>query len=275
MKTHPTIGLALGSGGARGLAHIGVIKVLEKNNIPIDFIAGSSIGAMIGGIYAVTKDIGKIEKIALSNTWHQVLKLILDPSIKGGLISGQKIEAFIQKQIGHISFNKLKIPFVATATDLKTGRPVVLKTGRVSSAIKASISIPLIFKPVKKGDQLLVDSGFSQPVPVKAVRAMGAKMVIAVNLGARYSFKGDTQNPGYYMTLINTLNLVHHLLSKQDVKTADLVVNPRVEISGLIGWRDFIKKQNSQKLILAGERVMNDSLPQLKKIIKYQRAIKT
>jgi len=136
------IGLALGSGGPRGLAHIGVIKTLVENNIPIDFIAGASAGALVGGAYAATKNIKTIEKIALQVNRRQILSLI-DPTWKHGLIKGIKIERFIENYIGKISFKDLKIPFSAIATDIRTGEMVLMNQGRVASAIRASISIPL------------------------------------------------------------------------------------------------------------------------------------
>ncbi|PIU29168.1 MAG: hypothetical protein COT09_02270, partial [Candidatus Hydromicrobium americanum] len=175
----PKIGLALGSGGPKGLSHIGIIKVLEENNITIDFIAGASIGSVIGGFYASTKNIKKIEKIALSNNWRQTLPLFFDPSLRQGFVSGRKIKIFIENIIGKIHFKDLKIPFSVVATDIKTGETVIINEGEVALAIRASSSIPLIFKPLKLDSMLLVDGGLSLPVPVGVVRRMGADLVIA------------------------------------------------------------------------------------------------
>ena len=116
----PKIGLALGSGGPKGLAHIGVIKVLEENNIPIDFMAGSSIGAMVGGFYAAGLSIKEIEKIALSVNWRRVFSILFDPHLKQGLIGGEKLKTFIGDYINGKKFEDCKIPFVVVATDLKT-----------------------------------------------------------------------------------------------------------------------------------------------------------
>jgi NTE family protein len=259
----PKIGLALGSGGAKGLAHIGVIKVLEKNNIPIDFIAGSSIGALIGGFYAATKNIKQIEKIALNTNWRQVFSL-LDPSLRQGLIGGEKIEKFIEENIGQITFQDLKIHFSAMATDLKTGQTVVLNTGEVVSAIRASISLPLVFKPIKRGKKLLTDGGLSMPVPVETARKTGAELVIAVNLDADYFSNGQKNNFGFYRIANSTINLLRYHLSCWNVKDADVVIAPKI---GNVQWHQFL---NGQKIIFSGEEATRRLLPQLKKLIRQK-----
>lgn len=204
------IGLALGSGGPKGLSHIGVIKVLEKNNIPIDFIAGTSIGSVIGGFYAATKDIKKIEEIALTNNWRQTLSLFFDLSLRQGFVDGKKIKNFIENVIGKIHFQYLKIPFSAVASDIKTGKAVVLNNGEVALAIRASSSIPLIFKPVKLENRLLVDGGLSLPVPAGVVRKMGADLVIAVNLDYDYFSNNEDNKFGVYKLANNSIRLLNY-----------------------------------------------------------------
>jgi NTE family protein len=160
------IGLALGCGGARGLAHIGVIKTLVKNNIPIDYIAGSSIGALIGSLYAATLDILQVEKWFLELTYKDLIKVLLDPSLHSGLIKGEKFINFLQSKIGVRKIEELKIPFRAVATDLFTGKAVVFKKGDLGLAIRSSCAVPFLFSPVISGDKCLVDGGISMPVPV-------------------------------------------------------------------------------------------------------------
>ena len=269
-KKRPKIGLALGSGGAKGLAHIGVIKVLEENNTPIDFIAGSSIGALIGGFYSATKDIKQIEEIALSTNWRQVLSLI-DPSLRQGLISGEKIKKFIENHIGKIRFQDLKIPLSVIATDLKTGETISINQGEVASAIRASISFPLVFKPVKWKSRLLADGGLSLPVPVEIVRKMGAELVIAVNLDADYFTNGDNNktNLGFYKIANNSINLLRYHLASWNVKNADIIVEPKLDIKlGIVHWNKFLDGKN---IILAGESAMKKKLPQLQELI-YQKS---
>ncbi|HRY59792.1 MAG TPA: patatin-like phospholipase family protein [Patescibacteria group bacterium] len=258
----PKIGLVLGSGGPRGLAHIGVIKVLEENNIPIDFIAGSSIGAMVGGFYAATKDIQQVEKIALDTDWRLILSL-LDPSFRQGLLGGNKVKNFIESNLDGIKFENLKIPLSIVATDLKSGDAVVINKGEIDSAIRASISVPLIFKPIEREGKLLADGGLSLPVPVEVVRKMGAELVIAVNLDADYFTSSNNENKklGFYKIADNSINLLRHHLAYWNVKDADLVINPKV---GNANWGKFL---NGKDMIRAGEEATRGILPQLKNLI--------
>jgi NTE family protein len=263
----PKIGLALGSGSAKGLAHIGVIKILEKNNIPIDFIAGSSMGAMVGGFYAVTKDIKKVENIALTTGWHQILSLI-DPSFSQGLISGEKVESFIESYVHRKRIEDCKVPFAAVATNLKTGEIVILNKGKMTSAIRASISIPLVFKPVKIGNKMLVDGGLSVPVPTEIVRNMGADIVIAVNLDKHYY--DEERKPGWYDIANDSLNILRHHLSHLNTKEADIIID--IDLRNEF-WYKFVNAKNK---ILVGEKAMKRKLPQLQKLIyqKSKRGIK-
>lgn len=260
----PKIGLALGSGGPKGLSHIGIIKVLEKNNIPIDFIAGVSIGSVVGGFYAYTKNIEKVEEIALSNNWRHTLSLFFDPSLSQGLINGRKIKIFIENIIGKIHFKDLKIPFSVVTTDIKTGKAVIMDKGEVATAIRASSSIPLIFKPVKLGNSLLVDGGLSIPVPAGVVRGMGADIVIAVNLDADYFSDTKDSNFGFYKIANNSVKLLRYNLASSNIRDADIIINPKV---GKVGWNKFI---DSKSVILAGEEAMQLSILQLKELIKHK-----
>ncbi|HSA08675.1 MAG TPA: patatin-like phospholipase family protein [Candidatus Moranbacteria bacterium] len=258
----PKIGLALGSGGPRGLAHIGVIKVLKENNIPIDFIAGSSIGAMVGGFYAATKDIGQVEKIALGTNWKMILALI-DPSFRQGLLGGKKVNNFIEDHIDKMDFKDLKVPLSVVATNFKNGDAVVINKGDVASAIRASISLPLVFRPVEREGKLLVDGGLSLPVPVEVVRKMGADLVIAVNLDADYFADNNSENNkfGFYKMAENSINLLRHHLAYRNVENADIVISPRV---GNAHWGKFL---DGKDIISAGEKATKIKLSQLKESI--------
>jgi NTE family protein len=265
-QMRPKIGLALGSGGAKGLSHIGVIRVLEDNNIPIDFIAGSSVGACIGGFYAVTRSVKNIEEVALPSNWRQMLSLFLDPSLHQGLVDGKKIINFIESIIGKIYFKDLKIPLSVVATDIKTGEAVVINEGEVALAIRASASIPLVFKPVKRNNKLLADGGLSLPVPVKVVKKMGADIVIAVNLDAGY-FSNNINSYGFYGVANTSIKILRYHLSSLNAKEADIVVNPKI---GEVGW-DKVIDVNSKKIIRVGEEVMRKLMPQLKDLIRHKR----
>lgn len=258
-STTPRIGLALGSGGSRGLAHIGVLKMLEQNNIKIDCIAGTSIGAMIGGFYSAGIDTQALEKIALDTNWRMIFSLV-DPHLKQGLIGGEKIKKFIEKQVGKKMIENCQIPFTAVATDIKTGEIAHLNNGSLSQAIRASISIPLVFKPVKIGTKMLADGGLSAPVPVAAVRQMGADIVIAINLDKHYY--EDTWKPKLLGIAQNSLDILRHHLALENSKGADIIINID---AGKNYWYQFL---NGQDKITTGEKAALEILPELKKLIK-------
>lgn len=176
------VGLALGSGAARGWAHIGVIRALEEAGCKPDIIAGCSIGAFVGAACA-SGDLDMLEEWVGRLTWQNVLKL-LDPSWAGGLIKGEKLIDFFRQHFLDHDFSALAMPFACVATDLANGREVWLKEGSVADAVRASIAMPGLFTPVERNGRLLVDGGLVNPVPVSLCRYMGADIVIAVDLGA-------------------------------------------------------------------------------------------
>ena len=180
------VALVLGSGGARGLAHIGVLKVLEREKIPIDMIVGTSMGALVGGIYAAGIKPRFLEEIALNISWPQTAKFFTPTISKIGLVNGDKISNLIESFVGDIKIRETEIPFAAIATNIKTGREVIITDWKLSSAMQASASIPGIFTPSLYDNQLLVDGELVDPVPVRVARKMGADFVIAVNVIPRY-----------------------------------------------------------------------------------------
>ena len=181
------IGLALGSGAARGLAHIGVLKVLIEEGVPVDMIAGSSIGALIGACYARKGEIADFEEIVLKIDWKQLARLT-DPNLAfmfKGFIHGRKVKELLKAIIGDVEFKDLKIPLAIVVTDVNTGEEVIIKEGSVIEAVRASISIPAIFMPVKFKNRFLIDGGIVNPVPVNVVKDMGATFVIASNVASK------------------------------------------------------------------------------------------
>lgn len=178
----PKIGLALGSGSARGWSHIGVIRALAAAGVKPDLIAGSSIGAFVGAAYA-NGDLDKLESWVLGLEWKNVLGL-LDLSFNGGLVKGEKLMSFFSAYFVDHDFAALDLPLACVATDLGNGREVWLREGSVAAAVRASIAVPGLFTPVEREGRLLVDGGLVNPVPVSLCRAMGADIVIAVDLGS-------------------------------------------------------------------------------------------
>ena len=182
MKARPQkIGLALGSGSSRGWAHIGVIKALTEAGIHIDYVAGTSIGAAVGAVFASGK-IGALEEIVLQLDWRQIASFLDVVFPKSGLIDGNRISEFIRSNVGEKNIEDLSLPFCAVSTDLATGNEMVIHEGDIIEAVRASISVPGIFTPVRRDGMTLVDGGLVNPVPVSVAREMGADFVIAVDL---------------------------------------------------------------------------------------------
>lgn len=178
------VSLVLGSGGARGMAHIGVIRSLEEHGFQIDYISGSSIGALVGGIYAA----GKLETYTqwVCELQRRDIVRLLDWSFRrGAVLSGDRIVSVLEKLIGEHRIENLETGFTAVATELNEQREVWLNRGSLFEAIRASIAMPLVFQPVKRGDDLLVDGGLVNPVPIAPVLNAEASTIIAVDLGGR------------------------------------------------------------------------------------------
>ena len=180
-KNKNKIGLALGTGSARGWAHIGVINALNEANIKVDYVAGVSIGALVGAVYAAG-NINALRDVILQLDWKQIFSFVDIVFPKSGLIDGNKIADFVRKYIKAKNIEELPVPFCAVSTDLTTGREIIIKKGDIIEAVRASISTPGIFTPVIKDNMTLVDGGLVNPVPVSVARKMGADIVIAVDL---------------------------------------------------------------------------------------------
>ena len=180
----PKIGLALGSGSARGLAHLGVIRAIEDAGIRVDYIAGTSMGALIGAIHAAGK-LDELEAAFRGFDWKKTASFFDVVLPKSGLLDGAKVSELVRAHIHADAIELLPKPFAAIATDIFSGEEVVIRSGDVIEAVRASISVPGIFTPVRSNGRILVDGGLTNPVPVSAVRAMGADIVIAVDLNHR------------------------------------------------------------------------------------------
>jgi NTE family protein len=178
----PRVGLALGSGSARGWAHIGVIRALEKAGVHPDIVCGTSIGALVGAAYAAG-DLDRLE------SWVNELRVsdvvgFLDVSLGGGVLKGDRLIQFFRRNFTDLPIEELRVPFTAVATSLRTGAEVWLRRGSTVDAVRASTALPGLFAPVRWEGSFLVDGGLVNPVPVSVARAMGADVVIAVDLGS-------------------------------------------------------------------------------------------
>ena len=176
------VGLALGSGGARGWAHLGVVQALEEKGVQIDFVAGTSMGSIVGAFCAARR-VEALRELALNLDWKRLRQFLWEVSLsRSGLTDGKRLLEETRKMLGFSEFGELALPFRAVATDLDTGGEVVLGSGDLLQAVRASISIPGLFSPVRIDGRLLVDGGLVNPVPVNVARDMGAQVVISVDV---------------------------------------------------------------------------------------------
>ena len=192
MVCRPKLGIALGSGSARGWAHIGVLRALAEQGIAPNFIAGCSMGAMVGAACAAGR-IEELETWALSLDWKGVVGL-LDLGLRGGLIKGDRLLNMFQGQFVECQFSELALPFAAVATELATGKELWLREGKVSDAVRASCTVPGLFQPVWRDGRYVVDGSVVNPIPVSLCRAMGAEVVIAVDLGSHMNRRFPLEN---------------------------------------------------------------------------------
>jgi len=209
------VALVLGGGGARGLAHIGVLKVLEKNNVPIHHIVGTSMGAFVGGFYAAGTNIKLMEQLALSVDRKFVAQM-LSPSLSmSGLVDGERVRSYLDEFLGNANIEDLGIPFSSVATDLTTGDELIFSSGSLVDAIMASIAIPALFKPVRYQGRYLVDGGLVNPLPVSIAHKLGANVVIAVNVTPGRSRVGKPSRDQRVFRLNRTISTLRSRVLQQ------------------------------------------------------------
>lgn len=266
MPNRKKLGLALGSGSFRGPAHIGVIKALEDNNIPIDFLAGSSIGAFVAAHYAVFKDVKKLEAEMLGNRQEKV-RLLLDISRNGGLLTGNRLEKLFRQALEGAEFKDTKIPLKIVSTDICEGKAFIFQKGDLATAVRASSSVPLTFRPLKFKDKLLIDGGASDPVPDDIVKDMGADVVLSVNLYNHYRF--EPKNLNTTKVVMRGLEIILANLVKNNTKDTDILLEPGVSGS-YKGSR--LKKYYDQNVISSiikdGENLAKSRMEDIKALLK-------
>ncbi|PEB55167.1 esterase [Bacillus pseudomycoides] len=219
----PKIGLALGSGGAKGFAHVGIIKVLREANIPIDMIAGSSIGALIGTFYAASCNVERLYRLA--TVFKR--KYYLDFTVpKMGFISGKRVKDMIKMFTYNKKLEELDIPTAVVATDILKGEKVVFTSGSIADAVRASISVPGVFVPEKIDGRLLVDGGVIDRIPVSVVKELGADIVIAVDVSP---IKINGEVTSIYDVIMQSIEIMQHELIVNRQIASDLMMRPAVE----------------------------------------------
>ncbi|RSN74914.1 patatin-like phospholipase family protein [Acinetobacter haemolyticus] len=219
-QKRPVVALVLGSGGARGYAHIGVIEVLEQHGIRPDLIVGTSAGSIVGSIYASGKSAAELREIALKLKANDVRDVSV--SLKG-FFDGKKVEDYVNEQVQNTPLQRLKIPMYVVATELKEGTKTVFNYGNTGQAVRASASIPSMFVPIKIGHNEYVDGGLVSPVPVQVARDLGADIVIAVDILAQ---PVHTETTNVWGLFNQNINIMQGRLAEEELKYADIVIQP-------------------------------------------------
>lgn len=256
--------LVLGSGGARGYAHLGVIKVLQKEKIPIDIITGSSAGALVGALFSRLGDIEEVERIMLQNDWRKAISM-LSRSPRKGIISAKKSQKFLEEIIGEVDFKDLSIPLGVVATDFSTGKRVSFTSGKVSKAIHASAAFPLFIEPLSFKGRTLWDGGMSDPVPVELARDMGAEVVIAVNLYGKMKEEDFSKKTGVYDLLMRGVKSLQYHLSEWKSQDADIIIKPDLD-EGVLSLRKFFQKNQGIDIIKEGERAAKKEIKGIRNV---------
>ena len=235
-KTPPQVALILGGGGARGYAHIGVLKVLEQEGIPIDMIVGASAGSIIGALYADTPNAQVLENTMVNAGYLDFVDISLFPLFKAP-IKGYDLQRFLLRSMRYQYFSQLPITFVAVATNYVTATPVALASGPVAPAVNASAAIPPLVRPVRIYGMILGDGGMTLPVPVKPAKAYDAKVIIAVNIGQDVPPTFSTSVLGLYD---RAYQIIWDSYNRLSGKNATIMIHPFV---GEIGDFDLSKKR--------------------------------
>ncbi|MCK4353280.1 patatin-like phospholipase family protein [candidate division WOR-3 bacterium] len=278
------IGLVLGSGSARGLAHIGVLKVLHKENIPVDLVVGSSFGALIGSIYATGMDPEEVAQKFCKLTRRWSITTFFPRFHISGFVGGSMLQRFLHTFLEDIEFDDLKIPFTVVATDIETGEEILINEGSVKQSVRASMSLPVVFIPVHYNGRILVDGGLVNPLPVNIAKEMGADIIIACNvipkakqiakyIGLRkknWRFPLDCFLRPERIRLPNMKKVLFQFISVMEDKI--LIANlreakPTILIEPKVGHFKSAEFHRAKEIIACGEEAMEIAMPALKRVL--------
>jgi NTE family protein len=253
----PKVALVLGGGAARGFAHVGVIRALEQEKVPIDLVVGTSVGSLIGAIYASDRNSFELEWTAFMLEKDTLFDYGLLTAFTGmGAAKGDKLEEFVKTKVPIANIEDLKVPFAAVAVDLNRGTRVVLDRGPVARAVRASCAIPGVFNPVDHQGRLLVDGGVIDNIPVSVAREKGADIVIAVDISEQVVNFNITN---LIDVMLQSITIMGAENAKEKKKDADVLIRPAV---GDVGMLDFTQKK---RCMLAGIAAAQTAMPEIKK----------
>lgn len=253
------VGLALGSGGVRGIAHLGVLEVFERENLKIDIIAGTSIGSLIGGIYACGIPLKYTKGLARELNWDHITDVTFP---RKGIIKGKKLLEFLKILTQNKNFSDLDLPFAALCCDIEKGEQVAITQGSVARAIRASVSIPGIYVPYHYKDRLLVDGAVLERIPVSTLRSMGADVVIAVDVGNK-SVNSEVGN--IFDVLINTFDIMQNKYETLREVDSDVIIKPDLNKISTFGL------EQASYCITAGIKAAETSLEEIKSLLRERR----
>jgi NTE family protein len=257
------VGLALSGGAARSVAHIGVLEVLERDEVPIKAIAGTSSGSVIGALYAAGMQITEIKSVLLNAKWREILSISLS---RQGIIASAGIYRFMEQILPVKDFSALTIPFAAIAVDLRTGEKVVLRSGSIAEAVRASCSLPVLLTPTVIDSLSLVDGGVASQIPVKCVREeLGVTNVISVNVNYRGTGEGEYDNVIKIAVHLSVLWASRN--AREEEKLADVAI--QVDARGI----SLFDLSKAEELIRRGRKAAEDKLPNIRKLINSKKKV--
>jgi NTE family protein len=275
------MGLVLSGGGARGLAHIGILKVFEKANINFDLIAGTSMGAILGAAYASGRKVEEIEEVALRFSRRTELIKLLDLNPRRrGLLEGHRVREFLSNFFGEIkTFEQLKIPLLVNAVDLKSGKEIIFTRGELLPPIFASSAVPGLFSPVSFNGYTLVDGGVINNLPVDKARMMGSKFIVAVNVHTELLFENNENMdragfpvhlPAFFRDSLNSLLIMMNEMTQRKIELAkpELILYPRIPSR----FTSFTGFTHAKEIIEIGADCAQNALNRIKKRIKNNDA---
>jgi NTE family protein len=260
-----TLGLALGGGGARGVAHIGFLQALEEEGIRPDYIAGTSMGSVVGACYAKGMDAQTMKRLVFELGIFDLLDVGASPIAKLGILGSKKLKKKLEETLGDITFDDLNIPFQCTSSDIVSGKLVLFQSGKVATAVQASSSIPGLFRPVKFEDKLLVDGGVLCRVPVKQVKEMGADVVIGVDV--LYNTSQPIERPNNLISMLLRVfdmmdNTASQFARESYKEMCDLYLEPPIQGYSQYNMKDFDVPFNE------GYQMGKDNLSKIQQLLK-------